>query len=173
MTEVAGPAAPPRLLHQLRDRIRFRHYSRHTEDAYVHWVRRYVLFHGKRHPRDLSAEHVTAFLSALANDRKVSPATQNQALAALLFLYKDVLGIELPWMSGIARAKRPRRIPVVLTREEAQLLLAQMSGTHGLMARLLYGTGCGSWSACSFASRTWISRGSSWWCARARAPRTA
>ena len=137
----AGDVPPPRLLDQLRDRIRYRHYSLRTEGVYIHWVRRYILFHGQRHPRDLGPEHVTAFLSSLANDRHVSPATQNQALSALLFLYKDVLAIDLPWLNGIARAKRPRRLPVVLTQAEARSLLAEMSGTHALMARLLYGTG--------------------------------
>jgi integron integrase len=107
----------------------------------VHWVRRYVVFHGKRHPRELGADHLTAFLSSLANDRDVAPATQNQALAALLFLYKEVLGMDVPWLNGIARAKRERRIPVVLTQAEAHALLGHMSGVHGLMARLLYGTG--------------------------------
>jgi integron integrase len=148
MTEAASPPAnpaiesrSPRLLDQLRYRIRFRHYSVRTEDAYVQWVRRYVVFHGRRHPRELGAEHLTSFLSSLANDRNVSAATQNQALSALLFLYKDVLGVDLPWLNGIARAKRPRRLPVVLTQAEAHALLAEMSGTHGLMARLLYGTG--------------------------------
>ena len=132
---------PPRLLAQLRERIRFRHYSRRTEETYVHWVRRYILYHGKRHPRDLGPEQLAAFLSSLANDRHVAPATQNQALAALLFLYKEVLRIDLPWLHTIARAKRERRIPVVLTRAEVHALLAEMSGVHGLMARLLYGTG--------------------------------
>jgi integron integrase len=147
MTEVdvppADPADPssPRLVHQLRQRVRFRHYSPRTEEAYVHWVRRYVVFHGKRHPRELGADHLTAFLSSLANDRDVAPATQNQALAALLFLYKEVLGMDVPWLNGIARAKRERRIPVVLTQAEAHALLGHMSGVHGLMARLLYGTG--------------------------------
>jgi integron integrase len=131
----------PRLLDQLRDRIRFRHYSRRTELVYTQWVRRFILFHGKRHPRDLGAEHVTGFLSSLATDRKVAASTQNQALAALLFLYREVLGIELPWMGEIARAKGPRRLPVVLTRAEAHALLAHMEGTHALMGRLMYGTG--------------------------------
>jgi integron integrase len=135
------PARTPRLLEQVRDRIRYRHYSRRTEVSYIHWIRRYILFHGKRHPRELGAEHVTAFLSALATDRRVAAATQNQALSALLFLYKGVLAIELPWMGEIARAKRSRRLPVVLTQAEAHALLAQMEGTHALMARLIYGTG--------------------------------
>ena len=133
--------AEPRLLQQLRQRIRVRHYSYRTEQAYVDWVRRYIRFNGMRHPRNLGAEHVAAFLSALANDRKVAASTQNQALAALLFLYKDVLKIELPWMEGIARARRPRRLPVVLTQGEARAVLAQMQGVHALVARLMYGTG--------------------------------
>jgi integron integrase len=104
-------------------------------------VRRYIRFHGRRHPRDLGAEHVTAFLSSLATTRHVSASTQNQALAALLFLYREVLGMDLPWMQGIARAKKARRLPVVLTHLEAHTLLARMEGTHALMAKLLYGTG--------------------------------
>jgi integron integrase len=137
----AGEAPAPGLLEMLRTHVRFRHYSLRTESAYIHWVRRYVRFHGRRHPRELGPDHVTAFLSALANDRHVSASTQNQALAALLFLYKNVLGVDLPWLNSIARAKRPRRIPVVLTRAEAHALLERMGGTHALMARLLYGTG--------------------------------
>jgi integron integrase len=147
LTDTALPPAnpaepdPPRLFDVLRHRVRFRHYSRRTEDAYVYWVRRYVVYHGKRHPREMGPEQVAAFLSSLANDRHVAPATQNQALAALLFLYKEVLRIDLPWLHTIARAKRERRIPVVLTRAEAHALLGEISGVHGLMARLLYGTG--------------------------------
>ena len=136
-----APARTPRLLDQLRARIRLRHYSRRTEASYVHWVRRFVLFHGKRHPRELGAEHVTAFLSSLASHRGVAAATQNQALSALLFLYREVLALDLPWLGGIAHAKRPRRLPVVLTRPEAHAVLAHLEGEHALMARLLYGTG--------------------------------
>ena len=135
------PDRPPRLLAQMRQCIRMLHYSRRTEETYVHWVRRYILFHQRRHPRELGAQHVTAFLSALANDRHVAAATQNQALAALLFLYRQVLSIELPWMDDIVRAKRPRRLPVVLSRAEAHALLAQLRGTHALMAKMMYGTG--------------------------------
>ena len=131
----------PTLLERLRERIRYRHYSLRTEHSYEQWVRRYIRFHGRRHPRELGAEHMTAFLSSLATERHVAASTQNQALAALLFLYREVLGVELPWMQGIARAKRPRHLPVVLTRREAHALLAQMQGTHALMARLMYGTG--------------------------------
>lgn len=132
---------PPRLLDALRDAIRIRHYSLRTERAYVQWARRYIRFHGRRHPREMGEAEVTAFLGSLATVGNVSASTQNQALAALLFLYKEVLGIELAWLENIPRARRPRRLPTVLTREEAHSVLAQMTGTHALMARLLYGTG--------------------------------
>jgi len=140
--EAAAPRPPsPSLLQVLREHIRLRHYSRRTEAAYVDWVRRFIRFHGRRHPRDLGATEVAAFLSALANERHVAPSTQNQALAAILFLYKDVLRVELPWLREIVRARRPRRLPVVLTRAEVHAVLERMEGTHALMARLLYGTG--------------------------------
>lgn len=131
----------PRLLDEVRDRLRLKHYSLRTERAYVDWIKRYILFHGKLHPRDLGARHVEAFLTDLAVGRKVSASTQNQALAALLFLYREVLGIELPWLDDIVRAKKPQRLPVVLTVAEVQRLLARLDGSHGLMARMLYGTG--------------------------------
>jgi integron integrase len=138
----AGPAArPPRLLDQVRHCARTLHYSRRTEETYVHWIRRYILFSGRRHPSGLGAGEVTAFLSSLANDRQVSASTQNQALAALLFLYRRVLGLQLPWLNDIVRAKRPRRLPAVLTRTEVGALLAKLEGTHALMAKLMYGTG--------------------------------
>jgi integron integrase len=132
---------PPKLLDQLRDRIRIKHYSVRTETQYVQWVRRFILFHGKRHPRELGAADVEAFLSHLAVEGKVAAATQNQALSALLFLYKEVLGIDLPWLDGITRAKRPQHLPVVLTREEVRAVLSRMQGLYALMAGLLYGTG--------------------------------
>ena len=138
---MAGTPPPVRLLDALRDRIRLRHYSLRTERAYVQWARRYIRFHGRRHPRELREADVTAFLGSLATVGGVSASTQSQALAALLFLYKEVLGIELAWLENIPRARRPRRLPTVLTREEAHRVLAQMSGTHALMARMLYGTG--------------------------------
>ena len=150
MTDLAAPpanpapapaATHPRLLDQLRDRIRFRHYSYRTELAYVHWVRRFIIFNNKRHPRELGASHVTAFLSSLANQGQVAASTQNQALAGVLFLYREVLEIQLPWLTEIARAKRPRRLPVVLTRAEVHAILEKMEGEHALMARLMYGTG--------------------------------
>ena len=122
----ARPAPNPRtLLGQLRSQVRVRHYSYRTEEAYAYWVRRYVRHHGGRHPRELGPEELKAFLSALAEEHKVAASTQNQALSALLFLYKEVLGMELPWLDGIKKAKRPRRLPVVLTREEARALRAR------------------------------------------------
>jgi integron integrase len=135
------PATPPRLLDQMREHIRLRHYSLRTERTYLDWVRRYVRFHGLKHPRELGAEHVTAFLSSLANQRNVSASTQNQALAAILFLYRDVMRVELPWLHEVTRARRPRRLPVVLTRAEVHALFAHLQGVHALMARLMYGTG--------------------------------
>ena len=125
----------------LRTRIRMRHYSLRTERTYAHWVRRFILFHGKRHPRDMGAVEVTAFLSALATEHNVAAATQNQALSALLFLYKQVLGVDLPWLDDLHRAKKARRLPTVLTQAEVRALLAHVDGVHGIMARLMYGTG--------------------------------
>lgn len=141
ISSAASSAHPPKLLEEVRDRLRFLHYSLRTEHSYAGWIKRYILFHGKRHPKDMGASEVEAFLSNLAVERNVAAATQNQALAALLFLYKEVLGIALPWLDDIRRAKKPQRLPVVLNRQEVTALLAQLDGTHGLMARLLYGTG--------------------------------
>lgn len=136
------PAAnSPKLLDVVRDRIRVKHYSIRTETQYVQWIRRFILFHGKKHPRDMGAPEVEAFLTHLAVEGNVAAATQNQALSALLFLYRDVLGVELPWLDNVTRAKRPQRLPVVLTRDEVHAVLDRMEGGYGLMARLLYGTG--------------------------------
>ena len=131
----------PRLLDQLAGALRTRHYSRRTEKAYVHWVRRYILFHGKRHPQELGAAEATAFLSSLATHGGVSSSTQNQALAAILFLYRFVLGVDLPWLDDLIRAKRPTRLPIVLTRQEVAQLLESLTGTSALVGALLYGTG--------------------------------
>ena len=138
-----GPPAPrrPRLLDGVRDALRVRHYSRRTEHAYVGWIRRYILFHGKRHPADMGAEEVSRFLSSLAVEGRVAASTQNQALAALLFLYGPVLGVELPWLDGMVRAARPPRLPVVLSREEVRAVLVAMHGVPRLMGVLLYGAG--------------------------------
>jgi len=131
----------PRLLDQLRGCLRVRNYSLRTEDAYVDWVRRFILFHGKRHPRELGAGEVRAFLTHLAVDRRVAPSTQNQAKAALLFLYRHLLNVELPWLTEVVQAKGAPRLPVVLTVGEVRTLLDQMDGVMALVARLLYGTG--------------------------------
>ena len=131
----------PRLLDQLRARIRVKHYSRKTEAAYCGWVRRFVLAHDKRHPRDLGGAEVEAFLSRLAVEGDVAASTQNQALAALLFLYREVLGVELPWMDNVVRAKRPARLPVVLGVTEVRRVLDAVEPTYAAMIRLLYGTG--------------------------------
>ena len=129
------------LLDRVRDKIRLKHYSIRTETAYVDWVRRFVVFHQRRHPRELGPEHVEAFLSHLAVQRNVAASTQNQAKSALLFLYKEVLGSELPWLDNVETAKRPQRLPVVLTRTEVDAVLSRMHGTNSLIARLLYGSG--------------------------------
>ena len=132
---------PPKLLDQARDRLRVKHYSIRTETQYLHWIKRFILFHGKRHPREMEAVEVEAFLTHLAVEGRVAAATQNQALSALLFLYREVLNIDLPWLDKVVRAKQPQRLPVVLTRQEVTAILDRMSGVHDLMARLLYGTG--------------------------------
>jgi len=139
--ESSSSERQPRLLAQVSEAIRRRYYSRRTEQAYVHWIKRFIYFHGRRHPRDMGEAEVTAFLNDLALTRKVAGGTQNQALSALLFLYKEVLGQHLPWLDGLVRAKRPPRLPAVLTRAEAERLLAQLTGTRWLIASLLYGAG--------------------------------
>lgn len=113
----------PRLMDEVRGRIRTKHYSLRTEQAYTHWIKRYIYFHGKRHPVEMGAAEVEAFLSSLAVDRQVAAATQKQALAALLFLYREVLGVDLPWLDGITRAKQRVRVPVVLTQAEVKRML--------------------------------------------------
>jgi integron integrase len=131
----------PKLLDQLRARIRRLGLALRTEQAYVAWVRRFILFNGKRHPAQMGEAEVEVFLTHLATQGKVAASTQNQALAALLFLYREVLGRELPWMEDIRRAKRPERLPLVLSRDEVGLILGAMNGVSGLMASLLYGSG--------------------------------
>lgn len=131
----------PRLLDQVRGRLRRLGRAKRTEEAYVAWIRRFILANGKRHPSAMGAREVEAFLTGLAARHDVAPSTQNQALAALLFLYREVLGCELPWMDDIQRAKRPRRLPTVLSEDEVAELLARMEGRYWLMAALLYGTG--------------------------------
>jgi integron integrase len=132
---------PPRLLDRVRITLRARHCSRRTEKAYVAWIRRFILFHGKRHPSEMGGAEVTQFLSALAVQRNVAASTQNQALSALLFLYRDVLGQELPWLDEVVRAKRPERIPVVLSRTEVHGIIGSLDGPVRLLVLLLYGSG--------------------------------
>ena len=142
MTDSTPSAAqPPKLLDQVRDRIRVKHYSIRTETQYVQWIRRFIIFHNKQHPKDMGAPEVEAFLTHLAVEGNVAAATQNQALSAILFLYREVLSINLPWLDGVVRAKTPQRLPVVLTRQEVAAVLECMSGVYGLLAQLLYGTG--------------------------------
>ncbi|MEK6807299.1 MAG: integron integrase [Pseudomonadota bacterium] len=132
----------PRLLDLVREQIRTRHYSLRTEETYIHWIKRFILFHGKRHPREMGASEVEAFLSDLATRGKVAANTQNLALAAILFLYRDVLDIKLPWLKDVVRAKKSQRLPTVLTRREASALLDHLEDdTTGLIVRLLYGAG--------------------------------
>ena len=131
----------PKLLDRVREAIRIRHYSRRTEKTYVGWIRRFILFHGKRHPSEMGEAEITRFLSSLAVESKVSASTQNQALNALLFLYRQVLNQDLSWLEGVVRARRTRRLPVVLTRDEVRAVLEQLSGTPRLMGVLLYGAG--------------------------------
>ncbi|MDQ3820426.1 MAG: integron integrase [Acidobacteriota bacterium] len=129
------------LLDQVRSAIRLRHYSIRTEEAYLNVIRRFIIYHKKRHPKEMGVDEIRQYLSHLATDRNVAASTQNVALSALLFLYREVLQLELPLIEGVERAKRPLRIPVVLTAEEVRRVLANISGTHHLMASLLYGAG--------------------------------
>lgn len=131
----------PKLLDQVRDAIRVKHYSMRTEEAYVHWIKRFIFFHEKRHPLQMGEAEVSKFLSHLAVEGKVSASTQNQALSALLFLYQEVLKQELGWINNVKRAKKPSHLPVVFTKEEAKAVLLRLEGTKWLMASLLYGAG--------------------------------
>lgn len=129
----------PRLLDQVRRALRVRRYSRRTEEAYVGWVRRYVLFHGKRHPRKLGTDAIAEFLTDLAETRRVSASTQSQAASALIFLYEKVLDIRVGHVGGVVRARGQRRLPVVLTRDEVREILRHLKGTKRLIVLLLYG----------------------------------
>jgi site-specific recombinase XerD len=134
-------ASKTKLLDQMRITLRLRHMSLHTEKAYVNWARRFILFHNKQHPKELGAEDIRAFLSHLAIHEHVAASTQNVALNALLFLYRHVLHLEFPTLEHVERAKRPRRMPTVLTRAEVAAIQAQLKGMNHLMASLLYGAG--------------------------------
>src|SRR5216110_1043626 len=139
--DVPSAGHKPKLLDQVRDVIRRKHYSIRTEQAYIDWIRRFILFHGKRHPAEMAEEEVAQFLTHLARDLNVAASTQNQALSALLFLYKEVLKQEIGWLDNVQRAKRPARLPVVLSPGEVRRIFAQMKGVEKLMASLLYGSG--------------------------------
>jgi hypothetical protein len=169
-----GPPEPPkpRLLDRVRQALRARHLGRRTEEAYVAWIRRLIFFHDKRHPAEMGAAEVTKFLTSLAVDGQVAASTQNQALSALLFLYKDVLEVDLPWLDGIVRARRPERLPGVLSRDEVRALFQRLDGVSRLMATLLYGAGLGSWNVAGFASRTSTSPRTRSWSGAAKATRT-
>ena len=131
----------PKLLDQVRQAIRTRHYSSKTEESYVHWIKRFIFFHNKRHPAEMGEKEIAQFLSSLATQSHVSAATQNQALNAILFLYRDVLSKEIGYINGVVRAKRPHRLPVVLTRQEMKSILGILDRSDWLMAVLLYGAG--------------------------------
>jgi integron integrase len=131
----------PKLLDQLREQIRLKHYSFKTEQSYVQWVKRYILFHNKRHPKDMGEEEITRFLSQLAIENEVSASTQNQALSAIIFLYRHVLNKNLGEFRNMVWAKRPKRLPVVLTRSEVKMILDNIPGVSWLIASLLYGSG--------------------------------
>lgn len=141
MSNTPIEVTPPKLLDQVAARIRVKHYSRRTEQAYLDWIKRYILHHGKRHPKDLGSAEVEGFLSHLAVARNVSSSTQNQAKSAILFLYKEVLGVDLPWLDNVTQAKAPKRLPVVLTRDEVNAVLTRLDGTMWLIVSLLYGSG--------------------------------
>ncbi len=132
---------PPKLLDRTRDRLRLKHYSIRTEEAYLQWIKRFILFHDKRHPSEMGVPEVEAFLTHLAVEGNVAASTQNQALSAILFLYKEVLGSPLPWLNNVELAQKPKKLPVVLTVEEVKNMIAQMSGVDWLIAVLLYGSG--------------------------------
>ena len=141
MNNITNPAQPPKLLDQVVAKMRVKHYSLRTEKSYVDWIKRYIWHFDKRHPKDMGAAEVEAFLTHLAVQRNVSASTQNQAKSALLYLYKEVLGVELPWLDNVTQAKVPQRMPVVLTQAEVLAVLSRMDGTMWLIASLLYGSG--------------------------------
>lgn len=134
-------APTPKLLDQVRNKLRVKHYSIRTETQYVQWIKRFILFHDKKHPLDMGAADVELYLTHLAVEGGVAASTQNQALSALLFLYREVFDVQLPWLDGVVRAKTPQRLPVVLTQREVAEVLNRMQGVYELIARLLYGTG--------------------------------
>ena len=150
-SSASGVHPPPRLLDQVRATLRLEHYSGRTETAYIDWIKRFILFHGKRHPSEMGAEEVRIFLTHLAREKKVAASTQNQALSALIFLYRVVLKEKLPWVDQFERVQRPPKVPVVFTQAEARAVLARLNGTARLMGHLLYGSGLRLMARKSFA----------------------
>lgn len=134
-------SARPKLLDEVRNKLRVKHYSIRTEAQYVQWIKRFILYHDKRHPLEMGPKEVESFLTHLATEGQVSASTQNQALSALLFLYREIFALDLPWMDNVIRAKKPQRLPTVLSKNEVMQILKRMDGTYSLMATLLYGTG--------------------------------
>ena len=171
ITSSVERGAAPRLLDQVRARIRFKHYSIRTEQAYVEWIKRFIRHFGTQHPKDLGAIEIQAYLTHLAVAGRVAASTQNQAKSALLFLYKEVLAIELPWLDKVESAKKSKRLPVVLTRDEVIAVLSRLEGRYGLIAHFTEPV-CASRKACVCGSRTSISRATRFWFAMARAPKT-
>src|SRR5262245_37349290 len=152
-TEGREARPSPKLLDRVRQGLRARHFSPRTEKAYAGWIRRYILYHGKRHPMDMGEREVTLFLSSLATEGRVSPSTQNQALAAILYLYRDILERQLPWLENVVRSKRLPRLPIVLSRHEVDSILRQLKGTPWLMASLLYGAGLRLMECCRLRAK--------------------
>lgn len=167
------PLQATRILGQLRERLRYLHYSLRTEESYVYWVRFFIRFHGLRHPRELGQAEVEGFLTMLATERRVSVATHRQALSALLFLYKEVLGQQLPWLAKIGRPHARKRIPTVLTVGEVEKVLGLMEAEAGLLARLLYGSGMRLMECLHLRVRMSTSTAMPSSCAKARARKTA
>ena len=146
---------PPKLLEQVRT-LRTRHYSLRTEETYLSWIKRFILFQGKRHPRDMGVQEVHQFLSHLAVEGQVTASTQSQALSAILFLYQQVLQQDIGWLHDVVRAKHPQRLPIVLTQDEVAKVLRQLSGVPGSWAPCCTVPGSDCWSVCVCASKTWI-----------------
>jgi len=175
-SNTTGPPHPnlsdqPMLLDRVRSAIRVRHMARSTEKHYVHWIRRYILFHNVRHPSEMGKEEVAAFLTHLAVEGNVASSTQNQALAALLFLYRTVLDQEFGWLDDVVRAKRPKHVPVVLTHQEVLAVLANLEGVYWLIGKLLYGGGLRVMECCGCASKISILYSDTKMCVRRRSIR--
>lgn len=140
-TPAAAPHPAPRLMDRVRESLRLHRYALSTERTYCHWIKRFIYFHGKRHPSEMGAAEVEAFLTHLATAENVAASTQNQAMHSVLYLYKNVLGVDLPWLDNVMRARESKRLPAVLTQRETAAMLRHVHGTSGTIIKLLYGTG--------------------------------